>query len=250
MRAIQTCDFCERTATGAFEVVPQALEPSESEQRRVVLCGACQARLESLFEPLYHRLLDGNQTGGEQSGTSTDAGRKRGTAPPDGITLGAPTSSLETDADTDAPGEPAETPIESTDAESADRPGDSNTSGEASAEDDSVEANETEVPASDAGDSSNGTNSSGHVDSTTGSTSGDGSDSSEPAPTRERNRPPAAYGKVLRLLSNREFPMARSDVEGLAAGAYDLEGHEVEAIIDHAIETGEFVEDGSQLRRS
>ena len=63
------------------------------------------------------------------------------------------------------------------------------------------------------------------------------------------DRPPRAYGKLLRLLRNREFPMDRDDVEGLAAGAYDLEREEVEAIVDHAVERGELVEDGRRLRR-
>ncbi|MFP9191563.1 hypothetical protein [Natronosalvus vescus] len=231
MRAIQTCDFCERTATGTFEVVPQPLEPTEAEQRRVVLCEACQTRLESLLEPLFDRLLDGNRTEGEESDATTDASHRERTAT-EGITLGAPTSSVETNADTHAPDDPAEATAETTNVEPADQSDDSSAGGEGDAEDDSVDADETVSAGSVAGDSS------------------DGTDSSEPATTDDRNRPPAAYGKVLRLLSNREFPMARSDVEGLAAGAYELEGHEVEAIIDHAIETGEFVEDGSQLRRT
>ncbi|USZ70630.1 hypothetical protein [Natronosalvus halobius] len=63
------------------------------------------------------------------------------------------------------------------------------------------------------------------------------------------SQPPAAYGKVLRLLRNRELPMDRADLEGLAAGAYDLESHEVDAIIDHALAKGKLAEDGDQLRR-
>lgn len=62
--------------------------------------------------------------------------------------------------------------------------------------------------------------------------------------------PPRGYGKVIRLLRNREFPMARSDVETLAAGAYDLEPHTAEEIIEYALEDGEFAEDGDQLVRS
>jgi len=38
--------------------------------------------------------------------------------------------------------------------------------------------------------------------------------------------------------------MTRSAVEEfLAAGAYDLERHEVEAVVDYAVETDEFVEE-------
>ncbi len=79
--------------------------------------------------------------------------------------------------------------------------------------------------------------------------SGTGADETADSGTGADDRPPRAYGKLLRLLRNREFPMDRDDVEGLAAGAYDLEREEVEAIVDHAVERGELVEDGRRLRR-
>lgn len=60
---------------------------------------------------------------------------------------------------------------------------------------------------------------------------------------------PRAYGKVIRLVRNREFPMDRSAVESLAAGAYDLDEFEAKKAIDRAIEEGELREDGEQLRR-
>lgn len=62
-------------------------------------------------------------------------------------------------------------------------------------------------------------------------------------------RPPTAYAKVMRLLRNRDLPMERRAVESLAEGAYDLEDHEAEAIVDHALEQGELVQNGSQLER-
>ncbi|WP_290811312.1 hypothetical protein [Halovivax sp.] len=84
------------------------------------------------------------------------------------------------------------------------------------------------------------------TDADGGATSTDGTAGGTAARARRTRR---AYAKVLRLLRNREFPMPRSQVEALAAGAYDLEDHEIEAILERAIERGEFVEDGSQLRR-
>ena len=73
-----------------------------------------------------------------------------------------------------------------------------------------------------------------------------GTDEDEPG---GKTRPPRAYAKVMRLLRNREFPMKRTAVEELAAGAYDLEAHEAAAIVDHAVDEGEFLEDGGTLRR-
>ncbi|MHC3436866.1 hypothetical protein ACYJ1Y_01930 [Natrialbaceae archaeon A-gly3] len=73
-----------------------------------------------------------------------------------------------------------------------------------------------------------------------------GTDEDEPD---RKTRPPRAYAKVMRLLRNREFPMKRAAVEELAAGAYDLETHEAAAIVDHAIDDGELLEDGGTLRR-
>ena len=61
--------------------------------------------------------------------------------------------------------------------------------------------------------------------------------------------PPEHYGKVVRLLRNREFPMKRREFESLAANAYDLEGRAVEAIVDYAIDQGELTQKGGNLHR-
>lgn len=60
---------------------------------------------------------------------------------------------------------------------------------------------------------------------------------------------PTNYRKAMRLLSNREFPMERYDVEGLLAGAYDMENEEVDAILDHAIESGRLVDEDGTLKQ-
>ncbi|APW97275.1 hypothetical protein CHINAEXTREME_05585 [Halobiforma lacisalsi AJ5] len=72
-----------------------------------------------------------------------------------------------------------------------------------------------------------------------------GGNEEESTPTR----PSKAYAKVVRLLRNRDFPVKRSEAEALAAGAYDLESDDVEAIVDHAVEQGEFEEHRGKLRR-
>lgn len=62
--------------------------------------------------------------------------------------------------------------------------------------------------------------------------------------------PPPNYRQAMRLLSNREFPMERHDVEGLLAGAYELENEEVAAILAYATEAGRLEDDDGTLRRA
>ena len=54
---------------------------------------------------------------------------------------------------------------------------------------------------------------------------------------------PPNYRRAMRMLSNREFPLERSEVESMLAGAYDMETHELEAVLSHAVETGRLVEE-------
>lgn len=229
MRELRRCDFCGDDAVGTFAVLPAALEPTEAEQRRVVLCPDCKARLETLLEPLLERVgaddtesetepaddgadshTDGTTTGDTETGTvvgsADEATRKRSR-----------------DATTDAGLEGGITFERS--EPTADGDGSETEGSDADADVTDDRATDTDAPDS----------------------SGESSDESAVANT---GTPPSnAYGKVVRLLRNREFPMERSAVESLAAGAYDLEADEVDAIVEHAIEQGEFVENGGQLRR-
>jgi hypothetical protein len=61
---------------------------------------------------------------------------------------------------------------------------------------------------------------------------------------------PDEFRTVMRLLGNREFPIRRSDVVELAAGAYELEETHVERIIDHAVDRGVLTDEGGTLTRS
>jgi len=58
---------------------------------------------------------------------------------------------------------------------------------------------------------------------------------------------PRTYNKVVRLLKNRDLPVARSEIEAIAGSAYDIPDHECEAIVDAAIQRGLVAEDGNQL---
>ncbi|MCU4926988.1 hypothetical protein OB905_13515 [Halobacteria archaeon AArc-dxtr1] len=198
MRSITRCDFCEGEAAGTFEIVPPELEPTEDEQRRVMLCGACRNRLGGLLEPLFAR-LDGAENAPRADSSDESTGSNESVDSddqPDGADDAA-------DAPTDAFEAP--TTVERDDAEE----------GVESAEEDE-EGSEVTV---------------------------------QSAETTESDRPPRSYGKVVRLLRNREFPMERDAVESLAAGAYDLQPNEVDAIVDYAISEEEFREIDGQLQR-
>ncbi|RLM56731.1 hypothetical protein DVK02_09590 [Halobellus sp. Atlit-31R] len=73
---------------------------------------------------------------------------------------------------------------------------------------------------------------------------------SEPASTSPPAEEPAEFRTVMRLLGNREFPVERSEIVELAAGAYDLEEPHVERILAYAVDRGVLVEDGGTLRKS
>ncbi len=73
MRALRRCDFCGADAVGTFEIVPPELEPSEDEQRRVVLCTDCRNRLETLLEPLL--VYAGATQNGGRPGTNATVAR-------------------------------------------------------------------------------------------------------------------------------------------------------------------------------
>ncbi|OAQ53055.1 hypothetical protein HTG_09495 [Natrinema mahii] len=232
MRELRTCDFCDGDAAGTFEIVPPELEPTEAEQRRVALCPDCRGRLEGLLEPLLARARDGaaadravpDATGDERS----DGGSSAATAP-------TTADAAEPDPDPDS-GPKSDSATARADADD----------GGASLEDGiTFERDEHGSDAGSADGTAAGDDDSTAPDAVTESDS-DGDDGEDGAATGSR---PAAYAKVVRLLRNREFPMDRRAVEDLAAGAYDLEGREVEAIVDYAIEDGEFVEKGETLRR-
>jgi hypothetical protein len=246
MRELRNCDFCDADAIGAFEIVPPELEPTEAEQRRVVCCPDCKERLETLIEPLLARAGAAGKTetgngadeatatretdgGGSAAATAESAGNRSPTA---GRNAGAANAADGSAAENAAsPGPDSEAAAESVLEEGITFEGDEQPNDPPAA----PEAESDATSATDDGDGSEptGTSTASPTDPATGSS----------------NRAPKEYKKVVRLLRNREFPMERSAVEGLAAGAYDLESHEVEAIVDHAIEDGEFVEKNGQLRR-
>ncbi len=57
----------------------------------------------------------------------------------------------------------------------------------------------------------------------------------------------AEYNRVMRLLQNREFPMARGAFVDLAANAYDLAEETVETVLDAVIEQGALADRDGEL---
>ncbi|AGB17696.1 hypothetical protein Halru_3130 [Halovivax ruber XH-70] len=239
MRQLRTCDFCGDDAVGTFEIVPPELHPTEAEQRRVVLCGDCQPTLEELLEPLLARAgaAPTGETGSEASGDDAQSNGQadQQASERDDQPETRPLSTRDTD-DTTSRGTPG---IE-TDA-AGDEAGDVVTpsASERSTGDEGVAIQPGDKTADDTNPSATGT-----------ANASDDASTATAAQADTSNTPsaPKAYGKVLRLLQNREFPMARADVEALAAGAYDLEDHQAEAVVDHAVEQGDLVEDGRNVR--
>ncbi len=263
MHALRSCDFCGADAAGAFEIVPPELEPTEAEQRRVVLCVDCKDRLEVLIEPLLARAgaedepaaddeADAND--GESAGTGSvaaiadDSTQKRDRASSPNATV----SELDADPVSDADSESAESEAGSDGSADTD-------SSDVSLLEDGITfehgdgANDSEVDAAEVADlvaAADGKPDSGAPEANDAGRDGaDEGDEPDAESTDAPTSPPPAYGKVVRLLRNREFPMQRRAVEELAAGAYDLEGDEVEAIVDYALEDGEFVEERGMLSR-
>lgn len=75
-------------------------------------------------------------------------------------------------------------------------------------------------------------------------------DDTEQAASDDVGEEPDQFRKVMRLLSNREFPVGRAEFAELTAGAYDMEDDHVARIIDHAVARGVLLDDGGTLRKN
>lgn len=218
MRALRSCDFCGEQAVGTFEMVPEELEPTEAERRRVVLCESCKETLQTLIEPLIDR------AGGNADSQGTPSkDRTTGETPPEGESTAAGTGS------TDLIGASAD-------------------------EDGSLLGTTDETDPDDSGSEAAVAASSRQGESETdskpdGAESATSAESSESSQSQSGERPDN-YGQVLRLLRNREFPMTREEIVTIATSAYQLDSRNVQAVIDEAIDRGEFVEADGQLQQA
>ncbi len=251
MRQLRRCDFCSGDAAGVYEVLPPELDPTEAEQRRVVLCADCADTLETVVDPLLDRL--GVDTGdADPDATSSrgasapptrepvDAGRDSGERSPapatSGDAGGADAEPVQwggsgTDDDGEGPG--------------SDPPRDGVSGAEPSGDDDPTP---TAAEADPSGSSADG---GGVGDAAEGAEAADG-DGANPAAggAGSDGDEPAEFRTVMRLLGNREFPVERGSVVELAASAYDLDEGHVHRILDYAVDRGVIADDGGTLRRN
>ena len=263
MRQLRRCDFCGGDAAGVYEVLPPELDPTEAEQRRVVLCADCADTLETVVDPLLDRLgVDtrdrASETDPNAGDPSPDATDPRGASEPrtqEPVDVGgdtrersaAPATSGDTDANPGigADADPVQWGGSGADGEGEEPASDPLHDGVAGgepagdAEPDPSEPNADDGSGSDppaeAADGAGADPAAGDAGSGgTGSTLGD---------------EPAEFRTVMRLLGNREFPVERDAVVDLAASAYDLDEDHVHRIIDHAVDRGVIVDDGGTLRR-
>ena len=209
MRALQRCDFCDSEAVGTFEAIPPELATAGGESRRIVLCDHCRGLLKDVLEPLHAAVSD------ELESTELDSIDR----PDHNVRTAEPPDAGDGDRSADSEGE----------------------SGDLASDDEGAKATD-EVP-----EPAGPTAEAGEI--TFDDEASDRSNPSRDAAANRDERPPAGYGKVLRLLRNREFPVDRDVAEALAAGAYGLETHEVDAIFEHALDSGEFVEERGKLKR-
>ena len=61
---------------------------------------------------------------------------------------------------------------------------------------------------------------------------------------------PPQYRRAMRMLSNRPFPMERSEVESMLATAYDLEREEIDAVLSRAEADGRLVAENGEIREA
>jgi len=262
MRALRSCDFCAADAAGTFEVVPADLEPDPHEQRRVVLCRDCKHRLETIIEPLVARASadaserdqrtrralesagpsDGSSGSIVASADESTEKRPRTRSPNASVSDSRPEDTADSEATSEVTFDVDGDSVEDDGADD-----DADPIGDQPATQDTTESAHDASSPEAAGPSS--ADPSEAIDA-----AGDAAEHAERSSTGDEpdatSAPPRAYGKVVRLLRNREFPMERTAVEELAAGAYDLEAETAERIVDAALENGEFEERGGNLYRA
>lgn len=154
--------------------------------------------------------------------TATDGDIDTTAATP--VTFDTPASGPE---ESDAPA----TTSEQRDSTTEPSPGDGDDSGE------STEASDGDAPdeSTEAGDDAN-------------DGSGDDDSSGLRGLTAADRGSRSTYRKALRLLRNREFPMARSDTVDLLSSAYGLDREECDRLLDLCVDRGLLAEENGELK--
>lgn len=233
---LRSCYFCGSIGASldARSVAPDGSAPA-ADPVRVVLCTDCHAKLDRILD----RALDARGEDARGGAESTPGG-----------------PSVDGSASAELAAEES-TAAESTDGESgeqdSDDPTDASRSDGAFAGADGITFGGADdgPPAGDAADRD--ADVAGDADD--GDEEGDdGTDAADDTPSGQLrglgDGETNPYRKALRLLRNREFPMARTDLVEVMASAYELDPDECERLIDFAVDRGLLVDDGGELRRA
>lgn len=266
MADLRSCYFCGTGPGGSLDsygVVPSTLDPSQDEQRSVVLCPDCRNKLTALLRPVVDAAASSAPSGSRGSGGLSPADDDvTGLAE---ATTGSETSDRSSPGDSADPGggagesgaagEPAGEPADSgaSTTQPADAGGSTGESTDAGASADESTA--------DQGDSTDDQSEQAVTfdedsESDSGLAASSGGDGSPPdSPPRDPSAEALmgddseAYRKVIRLLQNREFPVRRVEIEDLAANAYELSPGECSDAIDAIVRKGLLVEEEGTLMR-
>ncbi len=236
---LQSCYFCNTTGdVQEYAVVPAQGTAGGDSQRTAALCGQCKTKLKQVIEPLTDRLDAEDASPGGGSSVSDEPGPTTAARRTDAGSGGSDTEAGETAAESGV----SATGSGETTAESGVRGSDGPTTDERSVQHSDPAAAEDAGAGSTGG---GGTATTGGPDGKTGSKEGPDSDAGS---RTDGSSTPPNYRRAMRMLSNRVFPIDRAEVESMLAGAYDLERHEIAAVLEHALDTGRLVEEDGQFQ--
>ncbi|WP_224270666.1 hypothetical protein [Haloprofundus salinisoli] len=245
MADLDSCYFCGEIGDGLTElaVVPPRFAPTDNQQRTVVLCTTCRRKLGTVLEPVVD-VLGGGEAPDDPSAADN----------PSAPDTSPPSPKLGDDADAADAIDTADAPPSETGPESDPEP-----TPTAPPPGDAIDTTDFDDPlAPDAEGVTIGTPVTDETDDGTGdaadtsapdSDESDDGDEPDGADTAARDEEPAEFRTVMRLLSNRQFPVDRAEIESLASGAYDLDDSQVRDILDYAVDRGVLAERNGQLHR-
>jgi len=219
MRELRTCDFCDADPVGVFEPLPPRLVAA---QQRVALCADCRDTLQRVLAPLD--AADGADS--VDTADTTDDANTDATANTSRTDDAAETTGTDDAADDESASTSATAPT-STDDETTVSTPDGVTIGDATAGDEPAAYGPTDDAARGAAAAR---------------------DEASPDDGTGRVERPTGYGKVIRLVRNRDEALPRGDLEELASSAYDLPADTVHRAVDAAVENGDLQEVDGAIR--
>lgn len=221
MANLESCYFCGAADdVDRYAVVPSRFDPTEDEQRSVALCPTCFEKLRTVIDPLVSR-IDGGSTGAPRSagaGGAGGAGGRTGSSAPSGPSDASPPSGASRGAEQSGAA----------------------TGGEGNGDGSARERGRTDAGSTDAAEDA-------PADSTDRADRPRSGVSEERQAARDTLRmgqgKPPGYGKVMRLMENRTFPVRRGTIEEIANDAYGIDPGQVDDIVATAVEEGRLAVD-------